>query len=75
MSREGGGPEVEALIARVRSDHNELAEPLDFGCPRVEVRTDCGYDPAFADVVAAVEAAHRPAARDTGLVSEQRLDG
>ena len=59
MNREGGGPAVEALIARVRRDHQELAEPLDFGCPRVEVGTDCGYDPVVADVVAAVETAYR----------------
>ncbi len=58
MSREGGGPEVEAFIARVRRDYHELAEPLDFGCPRVDVRTDSGYDPALADVVTAIEAAH-----------------
>jgi hypothetical protein len=61
MNREGDGLEVEALIARVRRDHHELAQPLDFGCPRVEVRTDCGYDPAFADVVTAIEGAYRGA--------------
>ena len=66
INQEGRGPHVEALIARVRRDYPELAEPLDFGCPRVEVRTDCGYDPAFAYVVAAVEAAHRLAALGPG---------
>ena len=58
MSREGGGPEVEAFIARVRRDYQALAEPLDFGCPRVDVSTDCGYEPALADVVSAIDAAH-----------------
>ena len=62
MSREGGGPEVEAFIARVRQDFHELAEPLDFGCPRVEVNTDCGYAPALADIAAAIEMAYRLAA-------------
>jgi AAA domain len=58
MSREGGGPEVGAFIARVRRDYQALAEPLDFSCPRVDVRTDCGYEPALADIVSAIEAAH-----------------
>jgi hypothetical protein len=49
---------VEAFIARVRRDYQALAEPLDFGCPRVDVRTDSGYDPALADIVSAIEAAH-----------------
>jgi AAA domain len=58
MSREGRGPELEAFVARVRLDYQALAEPLDFGCPRVDVRTDSGYEPALADVVSAIEAAH-----------------
>jgi hypothetical protein len=66
INQDASGPEVEALIARVRRNYPELAEPLDFGCPRVEVQTDCGYDPVFADVVAAVEAAYRLAALGPG---------
>lgn len=58
MSREGSGPELEAFIARIRRDYHLLADPLDFGCPRVEVSTDCGYEPALVDVVSAIEAAH-----------------
>ena len=62
MSREGGPvPEVEALMARVRRDYCELAEPIDFGCPRVDVRTDDGYDPVLAEVVNAIEAAQHVA--------------
>ena len=33
MSREGGGPEVEALIARVRGHYHELSEPLELQLP------------------------------------------
>ena len=61
MSREAAGPEAEGLIVRVRRDYRELSEPLDFGCPRLEVRTDDGYDPALADVVTAIEAEYRVA--------------
>jgi hypothetical protein len=52
---------VEVLIARVRRDYRGLAEPLDFGCPRLEVRTDDGYDPALAEVMIAIEAEYRVA--------------
>jgi predicted kinase len=30
INQEGGGPRAEALIARVRRDYQELAEPLEF---------------------------------------------
>jgi hypothetical protein len=61
MRQEGGGSEVGVLIARVRRHYYELSEPLDFGCSRVDVMTDCGYDPALADVVSAIESAYRAA--------------
>jgi hypothetical protein len=35
-----------------------VSEPLDFGCPRVDVMTDCGYEATLADVVSTIEAAH-----------------
>jgi hypothetical protein len=59
MSRQGDGSLTEELVGRVHLGHQEMAEPLDFGCPRVEVSTDHGYEPPLADVVAAVEAAYR----------------
>jgi hypothetical protein len=59
ISDEAIGPGTQALLERVRRDHRELTEPLDFGCPRVDVSTDRGYDPALAHVVAAIEAAYR----------------
>ena len=59
MQRYGGGPVVEERIRRVRRDYDELAQPLEFGCPRVDVSTFSGYEPALAEVVLAIEAEHR----------------
>ncbi len=59
MRRQGDGPVTEELVGRVQLGYQAMAERLDFGCPRVEVSTDDGYQPALADVVAAVEAAYR----------------
>jgi predicted kinase len=61
MQRYGGGPVVEERIRRVRRDYDELAQPLEFGCPRVDVSTFSGYEPALAEVVLAIEAEHRAA--------------
>ena len=43
----------------VERGYQEMSEPIDFGCPRIEVSTDDGYEPAFVDIVAAAEAAYR----------------
>lgn len=51
-------PEANAVIERGRAIHEEVTEPLDFNCPRIEVDTQDGYKPDLRHLMAAIESAH-----------------
>lgn len=52
------GERAEAEIERLRWVHEVATEPLDFGCPRLEVDTTDGYEPEINQLITSIERLH-----------------
>jgi predicted kinase len=52
------GDAAEALIEPRRHVNDIARQPLDFGCPRIEVDTTDGYRPTMSEIVRQIEQAH-----------------
>jgi hypothetical protein len=55
------GAAAQAVIDARRHVHDLAREPVDFGCPRIEVDTTNGYAPTFPEIVQRIELLHREA--------------
>jgi hypothetical protein len=52
------GEAADEIIEPRRSVNAAAREPLDFGCPRIDVDTTDGYTPSLREIVRKIERAH-----------------